>query len=58
MTGMQRLEVALRLGIGSRVPVIPQVFGFTAKLCGIPLTEYLTSGESLARCQLQTREHF
>ena len=58
MTGMQRLEAALCLGVGSRVPVIPQVFAFTAKLCGTPFMEYLTSGETLARCQLQAQAHY
>jgi uroporphyrinogen decarboxylase len=58
MTGMERIEAALRFEILSETPVIPQVFGFTAKMCGVSLDDYVRSGDTLARCQLQTQELF
>ena len=58
MTGMERMEAALRFDAASETPVIPQVFGFTAKMCGVPLDDYVRSGETLARCQLKAQERF
>ena len=58
MTGMERIEAALRFDAASEPPVIPQVFGFTAKMWGVPLDDYVRSGDVLARCQLKTQAHF
>ena len=58
MTGMERIKAALRFDAVSEPPVIPQVFGFTAKMCGVSLDDYLRSGDTLARCQLKTQERF
>lgn len=58
MTAMERIEAALRFDAASETPVIPQVFGFTAIMCGVPLLDYVRSGDTLARCQLKTQERF
>ena len=58
MTGMERIEAALRFDTASETPVIPQVFGFTAKMCGVPLDDYVKSGDTLAWCQLKTQKRF
>jgi uroporphyrinogen decarboxylase len=56
MTGMQRVKAALAFDALRGTPVIPQVFGFTAKMCGVPLADYLKSGDTVARCQLKARQ--
>ena len=58
MTGMERIKAALQFDAVSETPVIPQVFGFTAKMCGVPLDNYVRNGDTLARCQLKTQERF
>ncbi|MCE5312052.1 MAG: uroporphyrinogen decarboxylase family protein [Nitrospiraceae bacterium] len=52
MTGLQCIEAAIRIDKNGQVPVVPQIFGHAAVLSGMPVDEYLTSGDALASCQL------
>jgi len=58
MTGMERIKAALHFAPALEAPVIPQVFGFTAKMCGVPLDDYVRNGDTLARCQLKAQKRF
>jgi len=53
MNSLQRVLAAVGFAPVDRTPVIAQVFGHAATLCGVPLGEYVRDGELLARCQLQ-----
>lgn len=52
MNSLERIVAAVNFQEHDRVPVVPLVFGHAAILGGIPLQQYLTDGETLARCQL------
>jgi uroporphyrinogen decarboxylase len=49
-----RVHAAINFEPSDRVPVIAQVFGYTARLSGVPLGDYVRDGEILARCQLMS----
>jgi uroporphyrinogen decarboxylase len=52
MNGLQRIAATLAWQATDRPPVIPQIFGHTARLIGRPLIDYIQSGEIAAACQL------
>jgi uroporphyrinogen decarboxylase len=58
MNGLERIMSAINLAPVDRVPVIAQVFGHAARLAGIPLRRYLTSGVALAAAQLAALERY
>ncbi|MDO8587721.1 MAG: uroporphyrinogen decarboxylase family protein [Armatimonadota bacterium] len=58
MNSLERILAAVGFEKTDRVPVIPQIFGHAAALCGMRLREYLQDGELLARCQLKALEHY
>jgi uroporphyrinogen decarboxylase len=58
MNGLERIVAAVNLAPVDRVPVIAQVFGHAARLAGIPLKRYLTSGADLAAAQLAALERY
>ena len=58
MNSLDRVIACVNFEPTDRVPVIAQVFGHAAVFSGIPLSEYLRSGELLATCQLKALEHY
>ncbi|MHB8069590.1 MAG: uroporphyrinogen decarboxylase family protein [Desulfobaccales bacterium] len=58
MTGLERITAAVNRAPVDRVPVIAQVFGHAARLAGMPLKRYLTSGAALAAAQLTALERY
>jgi uroporphyrinogen decarboxylase len=58
MNSLERIAAVVRFERPDRVPVIPQVFGHAAVLCGTPLGDSLRDGELLARCQLGALERY
>lgn len=58
MNSIERIVAAVGFQRPDRIPVVPQVLGYTAALSGVSLREYLTNGETLAQCQLNSlRRH-
>jgi uroporphyrinogen decarboxylase len=58
MNSLERIAAAVNLEPVDRVPVIAQVFGHAARIAGIPLKRYLTSGTELAAAQLAALERY
>ncbi|MBD3317008.1 MAG: uroporphyrinogen decarboxylase [Chitinivibrionales bacterium] len=58
MNSIQRVAGTVRFEKTDRVPVIAQVFGHAATLTGVPLGEYIRSGEALAAGQIRALEHY
>lgn len=58
MTGFERIKAAVHFQKPDRTPVVGQVFGHAAVLSGVPLKQYLQSGELLARCQLRALAYY
>ena len=58
MNSLERIAAAVNLAPVDRVPVIAQVFGHAARLVGLPLRRYLTSGADLAAAQLAALERY
>lgn len=58
MNSIQRVCAAVRFEPRDRVPVIAQVFGHAATLAGVSLTDYLTNGALLARCQMKALNRY
>lgn len=58
MTSLERVCAAVRFQKPDRTPVIPQIFGHTAKLSGVPLIDYVRNGEALAECQLRALRRY
>ena len=58
MNGLERLQAALRFESADRLPVVPQIFGHAAVLAGVPLGDYVRSGELVARCQSDALRHY
>lgn len=58
MNSLERIVSAVKFQQPDRVPVAPIVFGHSAVVSGIPLSEYLDSGEALARCQMNALERY
>ncbi len=54
MNGIERLSAAIAFKPVDRRPVVAQVFGHAASFCDVPLSEYLRSGSTLARCKKPT----
>lgn len=52
MTPLERLRSVIRFQEVDRPCVIPELIGVTATLTGVPIKEYVTSGKTLAECQL------
>ncbi|AFM25312.1 uroporphyrinogen decarboxylase family protein [Desulfomonile tiedjei] len=58
MNSIERIKAAVNFQPPDRVPVIGQVFGHAAVLAGVPVGEYVRSGELLARCQIQALKRY
>lgn len=58
MNGLQRIIAAKNFEETDQIPVIPQIFGHAAVLSGVPLGEYVTDGNILARCQIRALEEY
>lgn len=58
MNSIERIVAAVKFQEHDRVPVAPLVFGHSAILSGVPLSEYLSSGETLAQCQINAINHY
>ncbi|NOY63846.1 MAG: uroporphyrinogen decarboxylase [Nitrospirae bacterium] len=56
MTSYERVINSLKKKLTDRVPVVPEVFGVTAKLCDYSLYDYVTDASKLAESQLRARE--
>jgi uroporphyrinogen decarboxylase len=55
MTSYERVLSSLKRQQTDRVPVVPEVFGVTAKSCGYSIYNYVTDASKLAESQLQAR---
>ncbi len=58
MNSLERVKAAVFFEDADRVPVIAQVFGYTAVRAGVELADYLCNGELLAHCQLEAYHYF
>jgi uroporphyrinogen decarboxylase len=58
MNGIERVRAALGFQKPDRVPAIAQVFGHAATVAGVPLRDYISDGELLARCQEQALQRY
>lgn len=58
MTGRQRVLTALDLKEPDRVPLVPFAMTFCAKQYGIPFSEYVSSGKSMAEAEVSTARRF
>ena len=58
MKSIDRIKSTIRFESTDRVPVFPHIYGFAARLKGVPLKDYLNSGELLALCQLEAWKQF
>lgn len=58
MNSLERIQAAMSFERPDRIPVIAQVFGHSAFLAGVPLDQYVSKGEILARCQIEALEHY
>ncbi len=58
LNSIERVSAAIAFDPTDRVPVIAQVFGHAAHFCGVPLSEYLRDGATLARCQIEAQQHY
>ena len=52
MNSLERVRRAAKGDFGDRVPVGPYLASWTAKWTGIPLSDYCTDGQAMARAQL------
>lgn len=52
VNSLQRIRAAIRFSPVDRTPAVPQLFGHTAVLSDVALTDYLRDGALLARCQM------
>lgn len=57
-TPLANILRTLRFEKTSRPPVIAQLFGHTARYCGLPLRDYRASGAVVADCQLSARSAY
>ncbi len=55
MTSYERVLNSLKKKQTDRIPVVPEVFGVTAKLCNYSIYNYVTDASKLAESQLQAR---
>jgi len=58
MTGKQRVMTALDLKEPDRVPLVPFAMTFCARQYGIPFSEYVSKGKSLAEAEVSTARRF
>ncbi len=58
MTGKQRVLTALDLKEPDRVPLVPFAMTFCARQYGIPFSEYVSKGKSLAEAEVSTAQRF
>lgn len=58
MNSLELLSATLKFKRTEYTPVIPQVFGHAAMLCGASLEEYVRNGETLAECQLSALKKY
>lgn len=58
MNSLERIAAAVNLEPVDRVPVIAQVFGHAARISGIPLKRYLTSGAELTAAQMAALKRY
>lgn len=58
MSGRQRVMAALDLKEPDRVPLVPFAMTFCARQYGIPFSEYVSKGKSLAEAEVSTARRF
>jgi len=58
MKSIDRIKSTISFEKTDRVPVLSHIYGFASRINNIPLKEYLSSGELLAFCQLETCKRF
>jgi uroporphyrinogen decarboxylase len=58
MKSTQRIISTINGEKVDHIPVAPQLFGFTARQAGVGIGKYVREGETLARCQLKSRDRF
>lgn len=58
MNSMQRLLAAVNFAAVDRPPVVAQVFGHAATVCGVQVGDYVRDGALLARCQLEALQRY
>lgn len=58
MNSLERIVAAVTFEEPDRPAVAPIVFGHSAIVSGIPLSQYLDSGETLAQCQMNALERY
>ena len=58
MKSVDRIRAAVNFQPTDQVPVIAQVFGHAATVAGVPLDEYVRSGQLLARCQIEALNRY
>jgi len=58
MNSLERVSAAVKFQETDRPPVIAQVFGHAATLCGVPVDDYVRDGGTLARCQLSALKRY
>ena len=58
MNSMERIAAAIARQPVDRTPVIAQIFGHAAVIEGVPLPDYLQSGEVIAECQLKALRRY
>ncbi len=58
MKGLERVLRAVRFEDTDRLPVVPEVFAFSARYRGVKVRDYVCDGETLAACQLEAWRDF
>jgi len=58
MTKTQRVKSAVSFNQAGKPVVIPQILAHSAVLSNVPIKEYLTSGKTLAKCQLNALKQY
>lgn len=58
MTGLQRIEAAIRMDKNGQVAAAPQIFGHAAVLNRVAIDRYVSDGETLASCQLLSLKRY
>ncbi len=58
MDGVERVIRAVNFQKTDRLPVIPEIFGFSARYMGVSISDYVRDGGVLATCQIETWRDF
>jgi len=58
MNCLEKITATIKMQHVERVPVIAQVFGHAATLAGVSINQYVSDGETLARCQLNAQRKY